>query len=200
MDKNIELELRAEITPNQLEELTADLNKKSKLIYHIRRLSVMFLGGIGQSKFDIRVRINSDGKGELIAKKGDHHSHDRVEASQEISKGQFMGIVKILAMFGFQSKVTERENFVFDLGNDIKMSLVKAKSIAYVEIEKMSHKKNMEENKKELLNIANDFNLKIIDSAEEFDGLCDRLTNFSDWEFDGSLTHVEKLAETLKDY
>lgn len=200
MENNIELELRAEVSLNQLEKLLADLNKKNNLISHTKRLSAMFLGEVGKSKFDIRVRIDSNGKSELVVKKGDYHAHDRTETSQEISKNQFMGMVKMFAMFDLQSKVTERENFLFDMGNDITMVLVKAGSIAYVEIEKMSHGKNIDKNKADLLSIIDGFKLKLINNGEEFNELCDRLTKYSDWIFDGSTKSVNKLEEMLKSY
>lgn len=200
MENNIELELRAEVSLDQLEGLLTDFNNRQKLLFHTKRLSVMFLGAINQANFDIRVRTNSDGETELVVKRGDYHAHDRIESSQKIKKSQFIGIVKIFSLFGFQSKVTERENFVFDLGNNTTMVLVKAGSIAYVEIEKMSHEKNIDENKAELLSIINSFNLKLIDNGDEFNELCDRLTRHCDWVFDGTASHVEKLEAMLKSY
>ena len=133
MSNNIELELRAEVTFNQLEKLFTDLNKKTKQVSQTKRLSAMFLGKINKSNFDIRVRISSNGKTEIVVKKGDFHSYDRIENSQEITKGQFIGVVKIFSLFNFKSKITERENFEFNLGNDITLVLVKAGSITYVE-------------------------------------------------------------------
>lgn len=200
MENNIELELRAEVSLDQLDALLSNLKKKQKLLSHTKRLSVMFLGVINQANFDIRVRINSNGKTELVVKKGDYHVHNRVEFSQEIKKNQFIDIVKIFSLFGFQAKVTERENFAFDLGNNTDMVLVKAGSIAYVEIEKMSHEKNIDENKNELLRIINSFNLKLIDNGDEFNELCDRLTKYCDWVFDGTASHIEKLETMLKSY
>lgn len=200
MEHNIELELRAEVSLDQFEELLANLNKKSRLLSHTKRLSVMFLGIIGKSDFDIRVRIGSDGKGELVVKKGNYHAHDRVESSQDISKNQFIGIVKIFSLFDFQSKVTERENFIFDLGKGITITLVKAGNIAYVEIEKMSHEKNIDENKFHLMDISKDFGLKLIDNDQEFNELCDRLTKYSDWPFNNSKDDIEKLEAVLKNY
>ncbi len=200
MENNIELELRAEVSLIQFEELLSDLNKRNNLLSHTKRLSVMFLGLIGQSKFDIRVRIDSNAKSELVVKKGDYHAHDRMEISQEISKNQFIGMAKIFSMLGLQSKVTERENFLFNMGDDITMVLVKAESIVYVEIEKMSHEKNIDKNKTDLLNIIDGFKLKLINNGEEFNELCDRLTKFSDWVFDGSAESINKLEGMLKSY
>lgn len=200
MENNIELELRAEVSLDQLKRLFSDLNKRQKLLSYTKRLSVMFLGVINQVNFDIRVRISSNGEAELVVKKGYYHAHNRVESSQKIKKDQFIGIVKIFSLFGFQSKVTERENFVFDLGKGITMVLVKAESIAYIEIEKMSHKKNIDKNKAELLNIVNSFGLKLIDSEDEFNKLCGRLTKHCDWIFNGTKSDIEKLETMLKSY
>jgi len=200
MKNNIELELRAEVSLSQFEKLLAELNKKNKLLSHTKRLSVMFLGEINRLNFDIRVRTSSNNKTELVVKRGNFHAHDRTEVSQEISKDQFIGIVKILSLFGFQSKVTERENFVFDLGNDITLVLVKAEYIAYVEVEKISHDRNMEKNKAELLSIIENYKLELIRDSEKFNELCNRLTEYSDWMFDGSSRHIDKLMTTLKSY
>lgn len=200
MENNIELEFRGEVSLNQFKKLLADLNKKNNLLSQTKRLSVMFLGMVGKSKFDIRVRIDSEGKSELVIKKGDYHAHDRTEFSQEISRDQFMEIVKIFSMLDFQSKVMERENFSFNMGNDITMVLVRAGSIAYIEIEKMSHKKNILKNKAILLSIIDNFKLKLISSDKEFNELCDRLTKFSDWVFDGSTRSINKLEKRLRHY
>lgn len=200
MEKNIELELRAEVSLNQFEKLLAELNKKSKLLSHTSRLSVIFLGKINQSDFDIRVRIDSDGNSELVVKKGNFHAHDRIESSQGISKDQFIGIVKILFLFGFKSKVTERENFMFDLGNNITLVLVRAGAIAYVEVEKMSRVRDIEKNKTELLNMIKNYKLKLIKNDKEFNELCDRLTKYSDWMFDGTGKHIDKLRAMLQSY
>jgi hypothetical protein len=200
MENNIELELRAEVSLDQLEELLTNLSKRKKLLSHTKRLSVMFFGAIDKENFDIIVRISSNRETELVIKRGDYHAHNRVEYSQKIKKDQFIGIVKIFSLFGLQSKVTERENFVFDLGSNTTMVLVKAGSIAYFEIEKMSHEKNIEENKAELLHIINSFGLKLIDNDDEFNELCDRLTRYYDWVFDGTASHVAKLEAMLKPY
>jgi len=197
---NIELELRAEVTLDQFEKLLVDLNKKAKQTSQTKRLSVMFLGKINESNFDIRVRISLNGKAEIVAKRGNFHTHDRTENSQEITKDQFVGVVKILSLFNFKSKVTERKNFEFDLGDDITLVLVKAGSIVYIEVEKMSNAENLKENKSELLSVIKSFGLKHIKDDKEFNELCDRLTKHSDWVFDGSEDHVAKLTSMLVFY
>lgn len=200
MLNNIELELRAEVTLDHFEKLLTDLKNRTKLISQSKRLSVMFLGEINKYNFDVRVRTNSKNEAEVVFKKGDFHTHDRIENSQKIERDQFMGIVKLFSLFDFSSKVTERENFEFDLGDDVKLVLVKAGSIAYVEIEKMSSVENLEKNKLELLKIIESCKLKVLKDDKEFSELCDRLTKNSDWVFNGTKEHMDKIAEMLKTY
>lgn len=103
------------VSLNQFEELLSDLKKKNKLLAQTKRLSVIFLDAIDQVNFDIRVRISSNGKAEL-------------------------------------------------------------------------------------LNIINNFNLKLIDNSDEFKELCDRLTRYTNWVLNNSTGHIEKLEVMLKSY
>ncbi|KKR47321.1 MAG: hypothetical protein UT83_C0011G0005 [Parcubacteria group bacterium GW2011_GWA2_40_143] len=129
---NIELELRAEVSSRQFYNLLEQFKKQSKFVSSTKRLSAMFLSKINGANIDIRVRIDSNGKTEIVAKKGDFHAHNRTELSQKINKDQFIGIIKTFALFGFNSKITERENFVFDLGNDIDLTqLIKLSLMNY---------------------------------------------------------------------
>lgn len=160
----------------------------------------MFLGEINESKIDVRLRVNFEGKAEIVAKKGNFHVHDRTEVSQEINKNQIVGIVRVISLFGFQSKVTERENIVFDLGNSIYLTLVKAKNIFYIEIEKMSNLKEIGADKNKLLKMLSGLKLNFIKNEEEFNEVCDRLSKHSDWFFDGSEPHIKKLESLLTVY
>jgi len=200
VEKNVEVELRAEVSLKQLDGLFNRLKRKGTLVSQTKRLSVMFLGSVNQVNFDIRVRISTDRNVELVVKRGDYHAHDRAESSQKITKSQFVGIVKTFSLFGFQSKVTERENIVFDLGDKIAITLVKAGSIAYVEIEKMSDNESANAIKEELLRVLDDLQLKPIDNGDEFNELCGRLTKYSDWTFRGSTSDIERLKNMLASY
>jgi hypothetical protein len=195
-DDNIELELRAEISGDKFEELLAILRKQAKLVSHTKRLSVMHFGKIGDYDFDIRVRI-TNGEAEVVIKRGGFHSDNRVEISQPINKDQFMGMVHMLSLFNFTTKVAERETYNFDLGDEIIYSLVKAGNIFYVEIEKISSKDSIEENRKKLLSIINKQQLKLINTEKSFSKLCDRLSKYCDWSFDNSEDHFKKLQELL---
>jgi hypothetical protein len=200
MTTNIELELRAEISPTQLKTIISKLKNKYLLISKNKRLSVMFLGKTNNLEFDIRVRINNKSKAELVIKRGAFHAHNRIEISQEINKDEFLGLVKIFSVFGFKSKITERENLIFDLGDNIELTLVKAGKIAYVEIEKMSNNKNVQENKEKLLKILSEMNLKLIKNKNEFNELCDRLSVKSDTQFNGSTKDYKKLEKLFSAY
>lgn len=197
---NIELELRAEILPGKIEKILLELKNKYTLLHETKRLSVMFLGEINNSEFDIRLRINSNKKAELVIKKGFFHSHDRIETSQLIEKDQFLGLIKMFSLFGFKSKITERENFVFDLGDGIELTLVIAGSISYIEIEKMSNNDNLEKNRKKLVKIVDEMGLQLIKDPVSFNELCGRLTKFSDTEYNGSNDDLKKIEKLLSFY
>lgn len=199
-NNNIELELRAEVSSKQFTDMLKKLKQQTKLISCTKRLSAMFLGKINKSNFDIRVRISSNKKAEMVVKKGYFHTHDRTESSQEINKGQFIGIVKILSLFNFKSKITERENFVFDFGDNIYLTMVKAGNIFYAEIEKMSNEEEKREDKNKLLKIFSNLNLNFIKDEKEFNNLCSRLSNDSDWAFNCSKEHLKKLNNMLLVY
>jgi len=197
--QNIELELRAEVKKDQYPKLLSKLKRGYKLISHTKRLSVMYFGKIGQASLDVRVRI-TNGDSEVAIKKGVLHAHDRIEMSQSIDRSQFMGMTQLYSLFDFKSEVAERETHNFDMGRNIVFSLVKAGNIAYVEIEKMSRKQEVEKNKEQLQVILDDFKLKTIANEKEFNKLCDRLSKHSDWSFMGSKKDMAKLKKLLARY
>lgn len=199
MKKDIELELRAAVKKEEYKKLLSKLRKSGTLLSHTRRLSVMFFGSFNNEQFDVRVRI-TDGKAEVVIKKGEYHSHNRTENSQAITKEQLPGFAEIFSRFGFKSKVGERETCNFRLGRDITVSLVNSGKLAYIEIEKMTGKKHEEDDKLILEEVAENFGLRLIRTAEEFDTLCDKLTRQEDWAFTGSDKDVAKLKKSLKRY
>lgn len=198
--KNIELEIRAELSKKQFQELLNQLKKEKKLEHQTKRLSVMFWGEISKEVFDIRVRTDSNQNTEIVIKKGNFHSKDRKEFYKKISKDQFTIFVELFSLLGLQSKMTERENFVFDLGNKINLVMVKAKSIYYLELEKISSLKDKNKNYKELKEVASILGVSLIKNKKEFENLCNRLTNESDYKFSGSTKHIDRLRNILKKY
>lgn len=198
MKKNIELELRAEVSLKKFEFLLSKLKKTSKLISKNRRITVMFLGEVNGFPFDIRIRTKDKKNAELVIKKGAFHAHDRVEISEVIPMSQFLDLVRVFSCFNFKSKITERENFLFNLGFGIVLTLVKAGSIAYVEIEKMSNIKDIEKNREKLLRIFSNLDLKLIETENDFNNLCQRLSIKSDIIFSNSKKDLTVLKKLLK--
>lgn len=199
MTKNVELELRAEVPQHILSTIADSLQSRGKLVSKTRRLSVMSFGKIGQTEIDIRVRA-TNGASEVVVKSGDLHGQNRVEVSQRITREQFIGMVRIVAQFGFPLEVAERETENFQLKNGIMASLVRAGPIAYVEIEKMTNQENLERDRQRLHRVVAHLGVTPIDSRKDFDDLCRRLSEAVDWKFDRSPEHYARLERLLEKY
>ncbi len=198
--ENIELEFRTEVESEKFDSFLNLLQKQSSHHSYVKRLSVMFLGKVSDCNFDIRIRIDSNNKAELVVKKGDFHSHNREENSQSVKgKDQFMGLVKIFSLFGFSSKITERENFDFVISDGLKVTAVRAKNICYLEFEKMSSKESLEKNESQVILFMKSMGLSPIDKRS-FDDLCSRLGRDSDIVFSASTPDFLKLESLLKQY
>lgn len=197
MSKDIELELRAEILSKDFDTVLSQLKEGRKFISHTSRLSVMFFGRYDDEAIDIRVRV-TDGKSEVVIKKGDLHSNDRTEVSQEIINEQFIGMVRVMSQLRFDSKVGERETWNFEFPNKVIISLVKAGELSYLEIEKMTDEVSQQEDKEELLDIAKEMDIKLVESKEQFDNFCMRLLEVGDWKFNNTEEDYIKLEGTLK--
>lgn len=198
-EKIIELELRAEILPKELNSLLKSIGRIGTLHSRTKRLSVMFFGSIGVKKLDIRVRI-TNGTCEIVVKSGSFGSHERVEVTQKISADQFLGMVKIFSQFNFSMEVGEREIINYKLPNEIVISLVSAGPITYIELEKMSSRSDLDKNKKQLKRIADQLKLKILRSDKEFNALCKRLSETVDWPFHCTNNEYTKLTKLAKRY
>lgn len=196
--KLIELELRAEVPINDVENLKIKLSKMGKVLSTTRRLSVMYFGKINGQKTDIRIRV-TNGECEIAAKFGSFGSHDRLELCQKIEKDQFFGMVKIFSQFKFNTEIGERETINYKLPDDIVISLVLAGDIAYVELEKMSSEFDILESKIKLQKLADNLNLQILDE-DKFDILCQKLNESVDWAFNGSKDEYLKLENIFKTY
>ena len=195
--KNIELEIRAEV--GEAENLFAQLKEEYELISHTERLSVMFFGETDAGKFDIRVRV-TNGNSEVVVKKGGFHVDDRIEEEQNIHPDQFTGFVRQFTLLEFFAEVAARETYNFLVNEDVTLSLVQAGDIAYVEIEKMTNEDRIAADRKELYEIAQTHELDIIENKEDFEDLCDRLSEKCDWEFSGTDADYKKLSKALEDH
>jgi adenylate cyclase class IV len=197
MPKNIELEIRAIIKKEEFDAIFKKLTKTGKLVSKTNRLSIMFYGTCGKNSFDTKVRI-TDGKSEVVIKKGDFHAHDRTEYSQDIANSEFLNMVRIFSQFGFGAKVYERLTYNIQFPGDIMLSLAKAGNYSYLEIEKMTDKKSQGADKIILENIAKDLGVTLIKDGKAYYDFCDMLTEKVDWSFSGSKKDFLKLEKCLK--
>lgn len=197
-EKTIELELRAEVPAQDQEVFKKHLEEMGNLHSQTKRLSVMYFGSIGTKKSDIRVRI-TNGECEVVVKSGLFGSHDRVEVAQKINPTQFLGMVKIFAQLDFTIEIGEREIFNYELPDNIMVSLVSAKPIVYVELEKMSSISDVDNNNSQLKKLADQLKLKLL-SEEEFNALCKRLAEMVDWPFCGTSEEYAKLTKLVNRY
>lgn len=196
MSKNIELELRAIIKKEDFDSIFRKLRKTGKLVSKTNRLSVMFFGVCDKNRFDIKVRI-TERKSEVVIKKGDYHSPDRIEYAQSIPNNEFLDMVRIFSQFGFGSKVFERTTLNFQFPDSVVISLVKAGDYSYLEIEKMTNKKDQYAAKIILQNIANDLGVSILKDKNSYYAFCNMLTEKVDWRFFGTKKDFAKLEKLL---
>ncbi|MBU6390141.1 hypothetical protein KGQ31_01175 [Patescibacteria group bacterium] len=165
----------------------------------MRRLSVMFLGTIGGNNYDMRVRTDSSGKSEVVLKKGCFHGHDCEEYSVKISKEQIAPFIQMFSKLGFESKVTERVNEVYELPNGATLVWVKAKHISYIELEKMTDKINKRKDTEKLKIIMDNMEMREINKVQ-FDNICARLTREVDLVLKPGSADVKKISRMLKPY
>ena len=133
-----------------------------------------------------------------ILKKGAWHESNRIEVPQPINKNQFIGFVKIFSTLYTNCYVTQRESYNF-IKDNITVTLVKAKKLAYIEFEILSNKESEQKDSKAILDLMNIYKLSPINQVE-FDDLCERLKDNDDWVFELKDEHLKKLEELLKEY
>ena len=109
-------------------------------------------------------------------------------------------MVKLCHLFDFDAEIGERETYNFSFPNKIIISLVRAGDISYMEIEKMSSSKDTQKNFELLTKFARNFDVEIINTAKEFNTLCNKLSKNVDWKFYGKEKDYAKLEGLLKKY
>lgn len=196
MAKPIEVELRAQILPKQFNPIVNKLKQACLKMTISKRLSVMFFFKQNRQQYDLRIRTKGKGA-EIVVKRGRYESHRRIEYSQDISRGQFLGLVKLFSLFKFQTKVGERTNHIFELPQGVTATLVKAGPLAYLELEKMSLNREIAASKKILLKWFARLEIKPIKKEREFMALCKELTRYVDWNFYATPVDFIKLKKGL---
>ena len=108
MKKNIEVELRGPLDEKTYNELIEYLDKNGEFIDEQNRFLVdysTFLEGVSGRKSDIRTRV-TNGKVELIVKKGKFGGHSREEVSVFIEGGNLKNALAFMALLGYKNGIT----------------------------------------------------------------------------------------------
>lgn len=209
MPHPIELEVRGELHTADKDRVRANLLEQGFVKKdETRRTMLMSFGVIGRipededyakqnqqpQETDIRCRI-TNGQAEVVVKLGGVHAHNRCEISTPISPevlGQFARVIGSLNML---HKIGSRttENFVKDA---ITASIVSSKSdLAYLELEKISDEAHAEQDKQELMALAQSLQVVLWPDREAFIEFCTRLTKQDDWRFYGTEEDVKRFIE-----
>ncbi|MBI3120150.1 MAG: hypothetical protein HYZ08_00885 [Candidatus Kerfeldbacteria bacterium] len=198
-DTIIELEIRAEVDSRDLEKLKRHLDETGTLDSHTKRLSVMCFGRLGAESIDLRTRI-TNGRCEVVVKKGSLGAHDRLEIAQDIASNQWMGFVRIFMQLGFPATIGERETMNYRLPGGVTASLVLAGSVSYIELEKISVRDDVGQHRRDLHAAAKQLGLQLLRSEAEFNALCHHLDETVDWSFSGSDADYIRLEQLFNTY
>lgn len=107
MKKNIEVELRGPLDDRSYKKLKSFLKKNGKLEKKQKRLLIdysTFIEGIGERKLDVRTRI-TNGKVELIVKRGKFGGKSREEASIFVENSDIESALLLMNMLGYSKGV-----------------------------------------------------------------------------------------------
>lgn len=105
--KNIEIEIRGPLDDGSHKKLLKYIDKNGRLLKKQSRFLVdysTFLEGIGERKSDIRLRV-TNGRIELIVKKGKFGGYAREEASVFLEGGDLKNAFSFMALLGFKKGV-----------------------------------------------------------------------------------------------
>ncbi len=197
---NIECEIRAIIKKKDIPALRRQLKKRGKLTSKDRRLSVMLFRCDPEADLDLRIRV-TNGECEMVMKRGDHHSSDRVETAQEIEPGQFVGMTKLFLQFDWNwTKVGARDSENYDLGHGVIATIASAGEYRYLELEKMASKKTLSKIQKELEALANELGVELIRTKDQYYTFCKKLTKEVDWQIKDRPADYKKLKQQLRKY
>ncbi len=114
MQKNIEVELRGPLTEESYKKLLNYLEANGNLVKKENRFLIdysTFLEGIGERKSDIRTRI-TNGKVELIVKKGRFGGASREEASVFVENNDLDRALHFMSLLGYKKGVAADRGIV----------------------------------------------------------------------------------------
>jgi adenylate cyclase class IV len=107
MSKSIEVELRGPLDDSAYQAILTTLKEKGRLIKKQNRLLLdysTFLEGIGERKLDVRTRV-TNGKVEVVVKKGVFGGTAREEASIFPEGGSLADTLRLMSFLGYTKAV-----------------------------------------------------------------------------------------------
>lgn len=144
MTKNIEVEVRGQLTAEEYERISSLLERKGEKKTEKHRLlidySTFLPGGIEKRTKDIRVRV-TNGQPEIVLKLGSWGgTESRKELSVHPREGEFDTLVEIFGHLGYEKGILAvRNSRVYDY-RGIEFALVEVPGHSYYfEAEKMAH-------------------------------------------------------------
>lgn len=189
MDKNIEVEVRGQLSKEKFEDPERLFGVEGKKIAEKDRVlidySTFLEGGVENRRKDIRLRV-TNGIPEIVVKVGAWGgTENRKELSVLARIGDFDTLVEIFGELGFcKGVLCLRKSKVYEY-KDIEFALVEVPGHSYYyEAEKMaSSKENADEIIKEIKNVCGELGLDVFDKKQFFEYI-DKLNKESNEVFD----------------
>ena len=207
MEKNIEVELRGPLNENSYKKLLDYLDKKGKLLSRQNRFFIdysTFLEGIGERKYDIRTRI-TNGKIELIVKKGKFGGHSREEASVFIEGNNLKNALTFMSLLGYKKGIAGDRGIVRYMIDGIEIAIQDVKKYEksgeihsrFFEAEIMANTESEQEAKNKILKFIEDLSLNIF-KEDEWYKYCRKLNIEANGVFDYEKDNIDDVINFIE--
>ncbi|MCK5475378.1 MAG: hypothetical protein KAI71_02240 [Candidatus Pacebacteria bacterium] len=179
MENNIEVELRGPLDENSYKVLLNHLEKNGKLLVKQNRFFIdysTFLEGISKRKSDIRFRI-TNGKVELIVKKGEFGGYSREEVSVFIEKDDIKNALMFMSLLGYKKGIAGNRGIVRYMIDGIEIAIQDVRKCKdpkeiysrFFEAEIMANAESGQEAKNKILKFIEDLSLNIFKKEEWYE-------------------------------
>lgn len=205
-DKNIEIEIRGPLDDKSHKKLVGYLNENGKLIKKQSRFLVdysTFLEGIGERKLDIRLRV-TNGRIELIVKKGKFGGFAREEASVFLEESDLRNAFAFMALLGFKRGVAalrrieryEIDGVEFAIQDVIKFDKKDEVYSRFYEAEIMADKNTCEMEEDRILKLIGKIGLSIF-REEDWNSYIEKLNKEANGVYDYDKDDVDKIKRII---
>ncbi len=196
MEKNIEVEIRGLLTPEEYSKLKSFLDKEGEKTEEKDRIlidySTFLPGGVEERKKDIRLRV-TNGVPEIVVKLGEWGgTEQRKELSVKTAPGTFDTLTEIFEALGYEKGVLAVRKSQVYMYKDIEFALVEVPGHSYYfEAEKMAHaEENADELLEEMQAVCKELGLSVF-SKEEFFAYVQKLNKEANGVFDASMAEPD---------